>query len=104
MLLGGRRLLRDSRANLNGQEAGAMVSRNQFDRFAARIDVLALPMKDGSHIGVVWRMPDETDEEARRRHSLQYPSDAVETMLVVGWEPMTREEWAAKYCTPTAQG
>jgi hypothetical protein len=72
VLLGGRRLLRGTRANnqsLNAQEAGAMVSRTQLDRLAARIEALvANPM--GRPV-VVDRS--ETPEQALDRLCLARP-------------------------------
>jgi ribosomal protein L15E len=68
VLLGGRRLLRDTRANnqrLSGQEAGAMVSRTQVDRLAARIEALAA--KPTKEVIVVVDPSKKTEEEALTR-------------------------------------
>ena len=65
MLLGGRRLLRGTRANkqrLNAQETGAMVSRTQLDPLTARIE--ALVANTTGRLVVV--DPRETPEQALR--------------------------------------
>lgn len=69
MLLGGRHLLRNTRANnerLKGQEVGAMVSRAQVDRIAARIEALAA--NTTGRLVVV--DPSETPEQALSRLGL----------------------------------
>jgi hypothetical protein len=34
----------------------------------------------------------------------RYLEDDVETMMVIGWQPMTAPKWIAKYCASTVQG
>jgi hypothetical protein len=81
-----------------------MASRLQIDRIAQRIEALGRPRLGGPHLGVVFQMPDQTVEEARRAHAVRYPEDDVETMMVIGWQPITTAEWMAKYATSTVQG
>ena len=76
----------------------------QIDRISQRIDALPRPSQVGPHIGVVFQMPGQTVDDAQAAHAELHPEDNVETMIVVGWEPMTRAEWAAKYCASTVQG
>jgi hypothetical protein len=81
-----------------------MASRLQIDRIAQRIEALGRPHLGGPHLGVVLQMPGQTAEEARRAHAVRYPEDDVETMMVIGWQPMTEAEWIAKYGASTVQG
>jgi hypothetical protein len=82
-----------------------MASKVQIERIAQRIEALARPTQQGGpHLGVVFQMPGQTVEEAREAHAARYPEDAVETMMVVGWQPMTATEWEAQYCTPPVRG
>ena len=80
-----------------------MASRLQIERIAPRIEALARPTRQGGpHLGVVFQMPGQTVEEARKAHAARYPEDAVEMMMVIGWQPMTAAEWEGQYCTPPA--
>jgi hypothetical protein len=81
-----------------------MASRLQIDKIAQRIEALGRPHLSGPHLGVVFQMPGQTVEEARRAHAVRYPEDDVETMMVIGWQPMTEAEWIAKYGASTVQG
>ena len=81
-----------------------MANKLQIERIAQRVEALARPIRGGPHLGVVFQMPGQTVEEARAAHAELYPEDNIETMIVVSWEPMTKEEWAAKYCASTKQG
>ena len=84
MLLGGRRLLRGTRANkqrLNAQEAGAMVSRTQLDRLAARIE--ALVANTTGRLIVV--DPSETPEQALRRQGLSLVGSYLFVHTGVPW-------------------
>jgi hypothetical protein len=80
------------------------ISEVQIERIAQRIEALARPTQQGGpHPGVVFQMPGQTIEEARRAHAGRYPEDDVGTMMVIGWQPMTAAEWIAKYGASTAQ-
>ena len=79
-----------------------MLSRQRVIRLAQRIEALAAPTSSRARIGVIWRMLGETDDAARRRHAQQYPGDAVESMLIIGPEPMSITEWEQKYCVMPA--
>ena len=82
-----------------------MASKQQIDRIAQRIEALARPTQQGGpHLGVVFQMPGQTVEEARRAHADRYPEDDVDTMMVICWPPMTAAEWEAEYCTPPRRG
>ena len=82
-----------------------MASKQQIDRIAQRIEALGRPTQQGGpHLGVVFQMPGQTVEEARRAHALRYPEDDVDTMMVICWPPMTAAEWEAEYCTPPVRG
>jgi hypothetical protein len=81
-----------------------MASRLQIERIAHRIEALARPTQQGGpHLGVVFQMPDQTVEEARKAHAARYPEDHMETMMVIGWQPMTGDKWIAKYGVPTVE-
>jgi hypothetical protein len=80
-----------------------MANRAQIDRIAQRIEALVCP-NSGSHIGVVFQLPGQTVEEARRAHAVRYPEDDVEKMMVIGWQPLTTAEWMAKYDASAVQG
>jgi len=43
-------------------------------------------------------------DEARKAHAELNPEDNIEIMMVVGWEPITKEEWAPNYCASKVQG
>jgi hypothetical protein len=82
-----------------------MASKVQIERIAQRIEALARPTQQGGpHLGVVFQMPGQTVEEARKAHAARYPENDVETMMVIPWLPMTATEWEAKYCTPSMRG
>ena len=76
-----------------------MANRSQIDRIAQRIEALARPSQGGPHLGVVFQMPSQTVEEARRAHAARYPEDDVENMVLIPWPPMTAAEWEARYCS-----
>jgi hypothetical protein len=48
-------------------------------------------------------MPGQTVEEARKAHAARYPEDDVDSMMVIGWKPMTAAEWMAKYGASTVR-
>jgi hypothetical protein len=73
---------------------------SQIDRIALRIEALGRPRLGGPHLGVVFQMPSQTVEEARKAHAARYPEDDASTMMVIRWPPMTPAEWEAEYCTP----
>ena len=82
-----------------------MASKVQIERIAQRIEALARPTQQGGpHLGVVFQMPGQTVEEARRAHALRYPEDEAGTMMVIRWPLMTAAEWEAEYCTPSGRG
>ena len=82
-----------------------MASKVQIERIAQRIEALARPTQQGGpHLGVVFQMPGQTVEEARRAHAACYPEDDVEELMVSCWPPMTAAEWEAEYCTPPGRG
>jgi hypothetical protein len=81
-------------------KASPMVTRTQIDRLAQRIEMLGRVREDGPRIGVIWRECNETATEARDRHARLYPEDDVANMRVIGWKPMTEDEWAKKYSVP----
>jgi hypothetical protein len=97
-------LRRGWKSLLHQSKARHMATKAQIDQLARRIDDLAhrAAPQSGPHIGIIWRMPGESDNAARRRHALQYPDDVIESMLIVGWEPMTAAEWEQKYCVGTS--
>lgn len=81
-----------------------MASKVQIERISQRIEALARPTQQGGpHLGVVFQTPGQTVEEARKAHAARYPEDAVETMMVIGWQPMTGAEWIAKYGVSTVE-
>ena len=81
-----------------------MASKQRIDRIAHRIEALAQPTQGGPHLGVVFQMPGQTVEEARKAHAARYPEDDAGTMMVIRWPPMTAAEWEAEYCTPPVRG
>ena len=82
-----------------------MASKQQIDRIAQRIEALGRPTQQGGpHLSVVFQMPGQTVEEARRAHALRYPEDDVEKLMVICWPPMTAAEWEAEYCTLPGRG
>ena len=77
-----------------------MANRLQIERIAYRIEALARPTQlGGPHLGVVFLVPGQTVEEARRAHAARYPEDDVENMVLIPWPPMTAAEWEARYCS-----
>jgi hypothetical protein len=80
-----------------------MASKQQIDRIAQRIEAFGRPTQGGPHLGVVFQMPGQTVEEARKAHAARYPEDDVETMMVIRSQPMTGAEWIAKYGASTVQ-
>ena len=79
-----------------------MANRLQIERITQRIEALARPAQQGGpHLGVVFQMPSQIVEEA---HAACYPEDDVETLMVIGWPPMTTAEWMAKYGASTVRG
>ena len=66
-----------------------MASKQQIDRIAQRIEALGRPTQQGGpHLGVVFQMPGQTVEQARRTHALRYPEDEAGTMMVIRWPPI----------------
>jgi hypothetical protein len=81
-----------------------MASKQQIDRISQRIEALGRPRLGVPHLGVVFQMPGQIVEEARKEHAACYPEDDVGTMMVIGWQPTTVTEWEAQYCTPQVRG
>ena len=82
-----------------------MASKVKIERIAQRIEALARPTQQGGpHLGVVFQMPGQTVEEARRAHAARYPEDDVDKLMAICWPPMTAAEWEAEYCTPPGRG
>jgi hypothetical protein len=75
-----------------------MAIRDRITRLAQRIEALGRGRDEGPRLGVIWGKPNETVAEARERHSRLYPGDDVQSMMVIGWEPMSAEEWERTYC------
>ena len=75
-----------------------MPTRSQIDRLMHRVEALGQRREGGPHLGVVFGRPGEVEKAARQWHAELYPEDDVANMPFIPWEPMTAEEWEAKYC------
>jgi hypothetical protein len=75
-----------------------MATRAQIVRLGQRIEALGQSHGEAPRLGIIWRYSDETEAEARRRHTLSYPDDDAENLHVISWEPMTEAEWEEEFC------
>jgi hypothetical protein len=79
----------------------AMIETQALERLEQRLEELA-PSIEGKARGFTSTdRPSRT--AARTAHAGRYPEDDVETMMVIGWQPLTGAEWIAKYGVSTVE-